>query len=187
MAALPLPIRPDVALAPLELEHAPKMFEWMCDPAVRENIGLRSDPSLERTAAWIENALRDDSIRAIAVLLAGRHVGNVVLDRIDRYLSTARFSIYIGEPSARGGGVGTSATYCAAEVGFRELGLYKIWLTVHCRNRAAIQAYKKVGFVQEGVLRGEFLLDGERLDALYMGLLKDDFEQLPVAGLKGAT
>ena len=185
MEDAPLRLRPDVTLAPLALEHAPKMFEWMRDPAVRENVGLRSDPSLERTIAWIESALRDDSIRARAVLLAGRHVGNVVLDRMDRYLSSARFSIYIGEPAARGGGVGTSATYRAMEVGFQELGLYKIWLTVHSRNSIAVHAYKKVGFVQEGVLRGEFLLGGERLDALYMGLLKDDFERLPVAGLKG--
>src|SRR6266540_1934075 len=118
MVGAPLHLRPDVTLAPLVLDYAPKMFAWMCDPAVRENIGLRSDPSLERTIAWVENALCDDSIRAMAVLLAGRHVGNVVLDRIDRYLSTARFSIYIGEPAARGNGVGTSATYRAAEVGF---------------------------------------------------------------------
>jgi RimJ/RimL family protein N-acetyltransferase len=54
--------------------------------------------------------------------------------------------------------------------------LYKVWLTVHARNAAARRAYEKVGFVTEGLLRGEFLLGGERVDAYYMGLLADEYD-----------
>jgi RimJ/RimL family protein N-acetyltransferase len=51
------------------------------------------------------------------------------------------------------------------------LGLYKVWLTVHAENVAARRAYEAVGFVEEGRLRGEFLLGERRVDALYMGVL----------------
>jgi len=54
-------------------------------------------------------------------------------------------------------------------------GLHKVWLTVHVRNSRAICAYARLGFEVEGVLRDGFLLAGERLAALYMGLLRDDF------------
>ena len=57
---------------------------------------------------------------------------------------------------------------------FGPLDLHKVWLTVHARNAAAIHAYEAVGFRVEGTHRGEFLLDGARLDEIYMGILKTD-------------
>jgi RimJ/RimL family protein N-acetyltransferase len=102
----------------------------------------------------------------------------VVLDRHDAHASTARLSIYVGEKIARGKGIGRSAVYLAAREGLVSRGLHKIWLIVHAQNAAAIKTYTSLGFVQEGVLRDEFILDGRRLPALYMGLLKAEFEQL---------
>jgi len=163
--------RDDVRLAPLGLEHAPRMLAWMRDPQVSANIGLKSEPSAERTTAWIERALGDPSIRAFAILLGGEHVGNVVLDQIDERVGAARLSIYVGEPAARGGGVGRTAVALAAEHAFGAMALHKLWLTVHARNAAAIKSYLDVGFTVEGVLRDEFVLEGRRLAALRMGLL----------------
>jgi diamine N-acetyltransferase len=60
------------------------------------------------------------------------------------------------------------------------MGLHKVWLTVHSRNAPAIGAYVRLGFMLEGILRDEFWLAGQRLPALYMGLLREDFEQLVV-------
>jgi RimJ/RimL family protein N-acetyltransferase len=156
------------------------MYEWMCDPEVRDNIGLQKEPSLERTLAWITSALHNDSMRPFAVLLDGRHVGNIILDRMDPYLSTARLSVYIGEPSARGSGVGLTAIYLALQEGFETLRLHKIWLTVHARNVLAIRTYVALGFALEGILRDEFRLRGERLAAFYMGLLAEEFRRLVV-------
>jgi diamine N-acetyltransferase len=171
--------RPDVTLAPLELSHAAEMYRWVSDPDVRRDIGLRTEPTLQRTQEWIVRARSDPAIIPSAICLVGKHVGNVVLDRIDRQLSTARLSIYIGEPAARGGGVGTAAVRLAVQRGFRELN--KIWLTVHAENIAAIRCYQRLGFQLEGTLRDEFLLGDRRVAALYMGLLKRDFERTPAA------
>lgn len=175
-----LKLRSDVKVVPLALAHAPNMFRWMCDPVIRKNIGLRSEPSLERTEAWIKNALQDPTMCPFAVLLDNQHVGNVVLDRIDSYLASARLSVYIGEPSARRAGVGLTAVYRALLEGFQNLSLHKIWLTVHCQNYAAIHMYTKLGFTLEGILRDEFWLDGQRVNVLYMGLLHDDLKRLAI-------
>jgi RimJ/RimL family protein N-acetyltransferase len=163
-----------VQLTPLRHDHAAAMFRWMCDPAVRDNIGLRSEPSLSRTEQWIEQALADESVIPLAIELAGRHVGNVVLDRIDPHLSTARLSIYVGESIARGKHVGRRAVSLAVAHAFNELGLNKVWLTVHAHNAPAITAYAAAGFAIEGVLRDEFVLHGQRCAAFYMSVLRRD-------------
>lgn len=153
----------------------------MLDPAVAGNIGLRSTPSLEKTRAWIERATTDEPFAARAMLLSGRHVGNVVLDRIDRRLETARLSIYVGESDHRSHGVGLTAMFQVLREAFDTLHLNKVSLTVHCRNVAALKTYVRLGFVVEGVLRDEFMLNDERLNLFYMGLLACEFARLRVA------
>jgi RimJ/RimL family protein N-acetyltransferase len=161
-------------LIPLARDHAAAMYRWMCDPAVRDNVGVRSEPSLGRTEQWIEQALADESTVPLAIECAGRHVGNVVLDRIDRHLSTARLSIYVGESSVRGKHVGRRAVSLAVAHAFVELGLNKVWLTVHAHNAPAIAAYTAAGFSIEGVLRDEFVLHGRHCAAFYMSVLRRD-------------
>jgi len=167
-----------VSLVPLAPEHAQNMYRWMCDPAVSQNLGLRQEPSLEKTHQWIVRALGDPTVCAYAILNSGQHVGNVILDRIDNYLSSARLSVYVGEPQSRGAGVGRTGIFLALREGFETMGLHKVWLTVHAHNTPAILTYQRLGFQVEGVLRDEFIFDGERIAALYMGVLAEEFRHL---------
>jgi len=169
-----------VSLSPLALEHAPEMYRWMCDPDVSQNLGLRREPSLEKTIQWITQAKDDPSMRPFAILSSGQHVGNVILDRIDSYLASARLSVYIGEVPSRGSGVGRTGIYLALREAFESLALYKVWLTVHARNTPAIMTYQRLGFEVEGVLRDEFILRNVRIAALYMGVMANDFRRLEV-------
>ena len=169
--------RPDVTLAPLTPDCAQRMFRWACDPEIARNIGLSHTPSLNKTRTWIEQSVSDDSIVAFAILHAGTHVGNVILDRMNTWLRSSRLSIYIGEASSRGCGVGSSAVHLACEHGFTASVQNKIWLTVHTENSAAIASYQRIGFQIEGTLRQEFLLDGDLVDVHYMGLLSGDFKR----------
>ena len=161
-----------VSLAPLRPAHAPAIVRWLRDPAVAANLGLRSEPTLARTRAFIAAASGSGDLCARAILVGGRHVGNVVLDQIDRRIGKARLHIYIGEAATRGRGVGQRAVALALARAFGPLDLHKVWLTVHAQNHAAIRAYEAAGFAIEGVHRDEFLLGGERLDELYMGALR---------------
>lgn len=168
-------VREDVSLTDLSVDCAPAMYRWVCDPEVRENIGLRDEPSLAKTVAWIESRLDDPSTRPFAILCNGEHVGNVVLDRMDKLLRSARLSLYIGGASNHGQGIGTAAVWLALREAFIKLRLHKVWLTVHAQNSRAITIYIRHGFVIEGVLRDEFVLDNRRLAVFYMGILDSEF------------
>jgi len=162
----------NVILTPLRAEHAAAIVRWLEDPTIAESLGLRSEPTLARTRSFIADAANNDSMFARAIIVDGAHVGTVVLDHIDRHIGKARAHIYIGDHTLRGRGVGREAMALVVSAGFNELDLHKIWLTVHARNQAAIRAYQAVGFAIEGVHRDEFLLAGERVDEVYMGILR---------------
>lgn len=175
-----LKLRSNVEITELSTKHAPQMLRWMQEPTVEQNIGLRREPTLDKTLKWIEEATTSDEVHPFAVMIGKTYVGNVILDKVDKYLSIARFSIYIGEDMQRGSGIGRTATYKICQFGFESLSLNKIWLTVHAKNFRAINTYCQVSFRLEGILRDEFILDNQRLDAFYMGLLKSDFSKLKI-------
>lgn len=162
-------------LRPAVPADAFRMLKWMRDPEVANHVGLRTKPSLRRTREWLARASVSDEVAAFAIEAAGKHVGNLVFDRIDRYLSTTRLSIYIGERDSRLCGIGTRAVLAGLKYAFTRLHVHKVWLTVHCANAAAVRAYLRAGFSIEGVLRDEFILGRKRLAVFYMGILKREF------------
>lgn len=176
----PLVLNSFVTIGELSIDHAPAMFRWMCDPEVSKNLGLRRSPTFEYTTDWINHARSADDLHVYTILFKNTHVGNIVLDRIDTYLQTARLSIYIGDPAYRSQGIGLSGMYLALRHGFSELSLHKVWLTVHVHNLRAVNLYHRLGFEIEGTLRDEFILDGNWVDVHYMGLLKSEFERLTI-------
>lgn len=69
---------------------------------------------------------------------------------------------------ARGAGVGRALLRAAQEEA-RKLGARRITLRVLGHNAPARKLYESEGFVVEGVLPEEFLLDGEYVDDVFMG------------------
>jgi RimJ/RimL family protein N-acetyltransferase len=173
-----LNIDSEVRLEPIAPRHAASMFRWMLDSEVASNVGLRQQPSMQKTQAWVEKAMADSSVCAFAIMCGNAHVGNVVLDLIDTHVATARLSVYVGEANFRGKGVGRTAVYLALDHAFSKKHLHKVWLTTHAANVRAISTYTRLGFVLEGVLREEFLLNGSRVHLIRFSLLSSEFAAL---------
>ena len=79
----------------------------------------------------------------------------------------------IGEPAYRGKGLAREATQLWLGYGVSALGLRKIYVDTLDNNARNIHLNEKLGFVVEGLLRAECLIDGERRDILRMALLVD--------------
>lgn len=132
----------------------------------------------EREAAWLQEVVRIDvnNLRlAIEVKESGKYIGNVGVTSIDWRNRRGEFGIFIGDRSQWGQGFGFDATKAMLGFSFKELNLFKMFLTVRVDNDAAIKIYKKCGFKQEGLLRSHLFRGGRYMDVIYMGLLRQEF------------
>ena len=50
------------------------------------------------------------------------------------------------------------------DFGFSQLDLNKIWLRVELDNEKAIKSYKRMGYIEEGILRQDRLRKGVFID-----------------------
>lgn len=102
-------------------------------------------------------------------------IGFVVLSNIKWASGTAELAIGIGDAAHRGKGYGQEAMRLILGFAFRELNLYRVGLRVMSYNVRAIHVYEKIGFTQEGALRGMVLREGVRHDLLLYGILRDEW------------
>lgn len=73
-------------------------------------------------------------------------------------------------------GVGTPLLAGAVDFVFLETDSHRLWLDVVSGNLRAQTVYRKIGFLQEGVLREAALLpDGTRSDFLLMSILRPEW------------
>lgn len=71
------------------------------------------------------------------------------------------------DPRAQGQGVGRHLVEAVVDTA-KQHGLAKVTLRVLGPNTGARRLYERCGFVVEGVLKGEFILDGQPVDDVLM-------------------
>jgi RimJ/RimL family protein N-acetyltransferase len=104
-----------------------------------------------------------------------RLIGIVALHSIEWNNRAGQLSIGIGDADYRGKGYGSEALRLILRYAFDELNLERVGLDVISNNAAAIRAYKRAGLCQEGTLRHAVLRDGQHLDLILMGVLRDEW------------
>lgn len=114
---------------------------------------------------------RNRPVHNMVAELDGRPVGFVRLVPPTQLASNAHVRQIQGlavDPGARGRGVARALLRAAYEEALRQ-GASRITLRVLGHNLPARRLYESEGFVVEGVLPGEFLLDGAYVDDVLMG------------------
>jgi len=104
-----------------------------------------------------------------------QHVGNISLHHFDAIHRRMEIGIIIGDPSARGQGLGREACSTIARFGFDHLNLHKITAGTVVGNAAMTRVFTSLGFAIEGRLVEHFFLEGQFHDVLRSGVRKADF------------
>lgn len=144
-------------LAAYQKSHDRKTVEWLNSADIQASFGLRCAVTEASHRSWVDT--NSDTLIWAIVDPTGRHVGNVLLKVTQRHRS-GYFQIYIGEPLARGQGLGDRALSATLTKAFDELGLHRVWLHTLPDNVAAAALYRKHGFVFEGTERDALLWNG---------------------------
>jgi ribosomal protein S18 acetylase RimI-like enzyme len=108
----------------------------------------------------------------IVAELDGEVAGYVRIGRVFPIAASDHVLMITGiavDPACQRRGVGR-ALLGAAVVEARTRGARRLTLRVLAHNDAAVRLYEQGGFVVEGVLRGEFFLEGVYVDDLLMAL-----------------
>lgn len=172
---------PKVRLRDLLMEDAEERYNWCLDREVTKHLNMpdKYPPfSLDETRNWISMCMdRSNGYEQKAIIAEdGNHIGWVDLKNIDRLNLHAELGIAIGDKNYWGRGYGLAAMKEMLVFGFNELGLNKIWLRVEVDNERAIKSYKRMGYIEEGVLRQDRLRSGEFVDRVRMSILQSEFE-----------
>ncbi|WP_432363898.1 GNAT family N-acetyltransferase [Sporosarcina sp. UB5] len=171
---------PKVQLRELTVDDAEERYQWCLDKEVTKHLNMpeKYPPfSREETRNWIKLCIdKANGYEQKAILTDwGKHIGWIDLKNIDTLNKHAELGIAIGDKEYWGKGYGLSAMQEMLVWGFNELSLNKIWLRVEVDNEKAIKSYRRMGYVEEGILRQDRLRNGEFIDRLRMSILKREF------------
>jgi RimJ/RimL family protein N-acetyltransferase len=173
-----------VRLAPVGMEHAALLRDWVNDPGTRHLLG---GPAYQLSLAVEEEWLRARQeiswsngmllgIEALDVPGAPRLIGTIELRNLSAESRRGEIGLNIGDPAYRGRGYGTEALRLLCRFAFEEMDLRRLELSVLEFNARAIRSYRSVGFVEEGRQRERMFILGQYYDDVVMGLLREEFE-----------
>ena len=165
-------------LRKLEKKDIPLIYEWMTDSQI--NSFFRFDPtkvSYETICSFVENAQdTQQSCYWACVDENDVYLGTIGFKNINLIDKTAEYTIAFRK-SAQGTGAARFATKKALEIAFGQMNLEKIYLNVLAENNQAIRFYEKFGFEQEGLSRKAIVVQNERRDLYWYGMLKEKFHE----------
>lgn len=167
-----------VILRSIEDSDIDKFYKWRNDLNIKKLAMMHPFPvNYESEKEWFETMSRNKDNHLIVFSVCekkeNRLIGYVKLFNINWIHRYCYFGIVLGEESSRGKGYGKETLQLITQYAFEILNLRKITLEVININNAAINLYKKFGFVEEGVLKEQFFFDNEWHDVIIMSLFKE--------------
>jgi RimJ/RimL family protein N-acetyltransferase len=133
-------------------------------------VGIQE--SIERFARERANGLAFTYV--ITVAATRTMVGLVQVRQLDPSFEAAEWECTIA-PSSRGGGFFLDTARLIGSFAFGVIGTHRLEARVLLENGRANGAVRKLGAVQEGVLRRSVRRNGEYCDQVLWSLLKDDW------------
>ena len=128
--------------------------------------------SVEQEEEFIENILMKNNALFIIAEVNGKVVGNLNFSGGPRQRTA-----HIGEFGVSvlkeywGNGIGEELIKYLIDWSKNSAIIRKINLKVRTDNARGIQLYKKLGFLEEGILKRDFLINSKFYDSVLMGLL----------------
>jgi RimJ/RimL family protein N-acetyltransferase len=177
---LSLPLRTSrLLLRPYRPEDAPALFSIFSDPLVMRYWSTPPWASIEQAHRTIEGDIKS--------LESGQQL-RLGIERIDDSTLIGQCTLFNIAPSCRRAEIG----YCLASAawgrgymcealqelvryGFLELDLHRIEADIDPRNAASERLLRRLGFVEEGLLRERWIVNGEISDSCFFGLLRTEW------------
>jgi [ribosomal protein S5]-alanine N-acetyltransferase len=158
------PLRPDDAAA--------YVGAFAEDPDLARNRGLERVPDEAAVLGWIE--VGEDFAELAIADADDALLGSVILHSVDWRNRRGELGYWL-VAGARGRGLATRALRLALRWMFEDLELERAEIATTPENTGSLAVARRLGFAEEGLLRGRDVEDGERVDIVVLGLLRSDW------------
>ena len=135
-------------LRPLTVDDVSQNYLSWLAPEVSNYIQYtKCNPSIESLEIYVKERENREDVLFLGIFTKEmEHIGNIKYEPVDRKNKCAIMGVLIGDPRWRGKGVAKEVIQESAYYLSRMLGVKTIKLGVDEGNRAALNAYKKIGF-----------------------------------------
>lgn len=124
---------------------------------------------------WFRRIIGDPTCRYWIIVFDDKDVGLTCIYRVSLVHKVCYWAIYIADTKFRGKNVGSAAEYLVMKHVFDELGFNKLICEVLAGNESAVNLYKSLGFQTEGVLRQQVVKEGQPMDVIVLGILRQEW------------
>jgi len=139
-------------------------------------MAIREQYTIEKLRSYLQEVEKNEILFwAIVIKDSNKHIGNIKIDPINNIHGFAEYGIMMGEKSEWGKGYAYEASKLAINYCFSEGNLRKINLGVVEDNASAVNLYKKLEFLIEGVHKHHLLYDSQYLTLLRMALFNPQY------------
>ena len=177
-AGLPVLSGTCVTLRELRASDAASLFSMLTTEEVSRFISPppTSVEGFERFIAWTQRMRTQGTYACFALTVAGSDVaiGIFQLRELEPGFGTAEWGFAIGSPYW-GTGVFADGAQLLVQFAFETVGVHRLEARAAVKNGRGNGALRKIGAVQEGVLRRSFLKNGEYLDQVLWSILDEDW------------
>lgn len=159
-------------------------------------FGLARNPEVSRFFSWEPYRALDEASEFISLLDRQREAGERLelgifgndrsllgitgLSEFSERDRRAVLGTWLGRPHW-GSGANRESKALVLALGFRALGLLRVTALASPQNVRSLAALRRLGFVQEGVLRGWHVHAGVPRDVAVMRMMRDEWERTPLA------
>ncbi len=165
----------------LERDDLPVIRCWRNHPDINRYMFSQHEIKEKEHCAWFE-ASQKNSLRALSVYEEEDGIkGFLQLQQKAQDSGVYEWGFYTSPSAERGTGVKLGEL--AFHNVFVEMAGTKLVGEVLSFNLPSINFHKKLGFLQEGVLRQQHLLNGQYYDVICFGLLKAEWLNRQVNGV----
>ena len=169
-----------VTLRDLRLSDAPSLLAMLATDEVARFISPppTTVEGFERFIAWTHRERAAGRYACFAVVVDGTDtaVGLFQVRQLEPGWATAEWGFALGSPYW-GTGVFIDGAHLVVDFAFETIGVHRLEARAAVQNGRGNGALRKVGAVQEGVLRKSFLRNGEYLDQVLWTIVDEDWRQ----------
>ncbi len=124
---------------------------------------------------WIQHVSQINPVVNFAIEAEGAAVGGIsLIPRGDVHRHTVGLGYWLGE-EFWGRGIMTEAVRAITNYAFQNAEVHRLYACVYAWNPASARVLEKAGYTLEGRMRQHATKDGEKVDELIYGLLREEW------------